>query len=310
MTSGTRKTLWIIGVLVVLGLALPVSNVVVGMPSGTMPTRATPAAGADVPAFDAAAQARRLAELKRSGFPLMDLHIHLKGGLTLEQALAKARESGMRFGIAVNGGLGFPVQDDAGALAFVESMEGQPVFLALQGEGREWVTLFSKETRARFDYVFTDAMTFSDARGRRTRLWMKDEVEVGEPQAFMDTLVGKIVGVLENEPIDVYVNPTFLPEAIAAGYERLWTDERMQRVIDAAVRNGVAIEINARYRIPSERFIRRAKQAGAKFTFGTNNTGPEDLGDWSYCLDMQRRCRLTAADMFVPGRKPRRASRP
>jgi len=217
----------------------------------------------DAPPFDAATQARRLAELRRGGFPLLDLHVHLKGGLTLEQALAKSRESGMRFGIAVNCGVGFPVQDDAGALAFLESMKGQPVLLAMQAEGREWVTTFSPRTRARFDYVFTDAMTFTDARGRRTRLWIADEVEVAEAQAFMEMLVGKIEGVLQ-EPIDVYVNATFQPAVLAADYDRLWTDTRMQRVIDAAVKNGVAIEISARYRIPSERFVLKAKATGVR----------------------------------------------
>ena len=53
----------------------------------------------------------------------------------------------------------------------------------------------------------------------------------------------------------------------------------MEKVIDAAVRNGVAIEINARYRLPSPAFIKLAKSKGAKFSFGTNN-GDRDLGRW------------------------------
>ena len=42
MTSGAKKTLWVLGVLVVLGLALPVSNLVVGPPSGTALTATPP----------------------------------------------------------------------------------------------------------------------------------------------------------------------------------------------------------------------------------------------------------------------------
>jgi cytochrome c peroxidase len=42
MTSGAKKALWVVGVLVVLGLALPVSNLVVGPPQGTVLTRAQP----------------------------------------------------------------------------------------------------------------------------------------------------------------------------------------------------------------------------------------------------------------------------
>ena len=42
MTSGAKKTLWVLGVLVVLGLALPVANLVVGPPSGTALTATPP----------------------------------------------------------------------------------------------------------------------------------------------------------------------------------------------------------------------------------------------------------------------------
>jgi hypothetical protein len=249
-------------------------------------------------------------ELGRANFPVLDLHAHLKGGLTLEQALELSRRTGFFLGLAVNCGKGFPIQSDADALAFVESMKGKPVFVGMQAEGREWVTMFSREARARFDYVFTDAMTWTNPAGKRMRLWVPEETEVGpDEQAFMDLLVSKIVGILEHEPIDVYVNPTFLPAAIAPRYDTLWTEARMKSVIDAAVRNGVAIEINARYKLPSEAFLRLAKAAGAKFTFGTNNAGASDLGDWSYPLEMQKKLGLTWKDMFVPGHQPSRAQR-
>jgi histidinol phosphatase-like PHP family hydrolase len=142
-------------------------------------------------------------------------------------------------------------------------------------------------------------MTFTDHRGRRVRLWMPDEVQVDDKQAFMDMLVEKTVGILDEEPVDIYVNPTFLPACIAEEYDALWTEARMDRVIEAAAKNGVAIEINARFRLPSEAFVRKAKQAGVKFAFGTNNGG-KDLGDLGYSRMIARRCGLTTADMFVP----------
>ena len=263
----------------------------------------------------------RILELGQANFPLVDLHAHLKGGLTLEQALALSRGTGMFLGIAANCGKGFPIQTDAEAAAWVDSMKGQPVFVAMQAEGREWISMFSKETRARFDYVFTDAMTWTNPAGKRMRLWIPEEVEIGpEPlvgpagegareQAFMDLLVSKTVGILETEPIDVYANSTFLPAVIAERYDTLWTEARMAKVIDAAVKSGVAIEIGGRYKIPSERFLRLAKARGAKFTFGTNNAGATDLGDWSYPLAMQKALGLTWKDMFVPGHQPSRAQR-
>ncbi|HUU12486.1 MAG TPA: family 16 glycoside hydrolase [Terriglobia bacterium] len=243
---------------------------------------------------------RELLRMNMGNFPVVDYHTHLKGGLTLEEALAESRRLGIMYGIAVNCGLGFPITNDAGAEEFLASMKGQSVFVAMQGEGREWVKLFSKETIAKFDYAFTDAMTFTDDSGKRMRLWIKEEVgEIPDKDGFMKMYVDRILGVLNNEPIDIYVNPTFLPEVIAADYDRLWTPERMQKVIDAANKNGVAIEINSRYRLPSAAFIKAAKKGGVKFSFGTNN-GERDLGRLEYCVAMAKECGLEWRDVFVP----------
>ena len=250
--------------------------------------------------------ARQLLELAGNNFPVIDFHAHLKGGLTLEDTLEHTRRTGINYGIAVNGGIGFPITDDEGIEQFRRSMEAAPCFIGLQAEGREWPTLFSKEAIARFDYVFTDAMTIYDHRGRRTRLWIKEEVEIPDRQAFMEHLVSSIVTILDNEPIDIYVNPTYLPDTIADQYDTLWTPERMDRVIAAAAKNGVAIEINSRFQIPSAAFLRRAKAAGIKFTLGTNNVD-RDMGRIEYSLQMVRECGLDWKDMWMPrpeGQKP------
>lgn len=262
------------------------------------------AAVAAAPAVDG--YYRQVLKLGVDNFPLVDFHIHLKGGLTLEEALQLSRKNGIMYGIAPNCGVGFSITNDAGIYGFLEQMKGQPIFLGMQAEGREWVKLFTPAAIARFDYVFSDSMTFTDDQGRRTRLWMKNEVQVDDPEKFMNTIVERTVGVLSREPIDIYVNPTFLPEVMAADYDKLWTEARMQKVIEAAARNGVAIEINSRYKLPSAKFIKLAKQAGVKFSFGTNN-GDRDLGRCEYALDMVRECGLTWQDMFMPkpdGRKP------
>ncbi len=245
--------------------------------------------------------ARQLLELSGNNFPLVDLHCHLKGGLTLDEVLAHMRRTGINYGIAINGGIGFPITDDEGIEQFRKSMEGKPCFIALQAEGREWPTLFSKEAIAKFDYVFTDGMTIP-WKGKRTRLWIKEEVEIDDPQAFMEHLVDTIVKILDNEPIDIYVNPTFIPSVIAADYDKLWTPERMDRVIAAAAKRKIAIEINNRYEIPSIEFIKRAKAAGIKFTLGTNNVDP-NLGRMEYGLRVIKECGLSWKDMWMPEQK-------
>lgn len=253
---------------------------------------------------------RQIIELGRHNLPMVDYHVHLKEGLTLEQALAKSHRDGLQYGIAVNCGKFNPVQDDAAARAYVSRMKGQPCFVAMQAEGREWLQMFSRQTVALFDYVFTDSMTWTDNRGRRLRLWIPEELgTIPDTNEFMETFVQRTVGILEHEPVDIYVNPTYLPPVIAQNYDRLWTEERMKKVAEAASKNGVAIELNDRYKIPSAAFVRIAKSAGCKFTFGTNNSSPNDLGRSEYGIHMVQECKLGWQDFFVPGLAPKAVER-
>ena len=240
--------------------------------------------------------------LATANVPVVDYHVHLKEGLTLEQALERSRRTGIQYGIAVNCGKGFPVGDDAGVRRFYERMKGQPTFIAMQAEGREWTQILSREVAGLFDYIFTDSMTWTDNHGRRMRLWKPEEVgTIADPREFMETLVDRAVGIFENEPIDIYVNPTYLPAVIANNYDRLWTEERMRKVIDAARRNEIAIEINNRYKLPSPAFLKMAKEAGCKFSFGTNNSSAADLGRCEYGIRMAKELKLKWRDFFVPG---------
>jgi hypothetical protein len=246
---------------------------------------------------------QRIDSLKKKGFPMVDYHAHLKGGLTMEGLLQHAKNTGLTYGVAANCGIGFPIDNDTAVLEYYNSLEGYPVYKGLQGEGREWVTLVSMENVKKFDYVFTDGMTFTDDAGNRMRLWMANEVKMGDKQVFMDLLVSRITKILTTEPINIYVNPTFLPSVISKEYDALWTNERMDKVIAAAVKSGVAIEINSRYKLPSATFIKRAKAAGAKFTLGINNVGANDLGFAEYGMQMIKECKLVPSDFWQATKK-------
>jgi histidinol phosphatase-like PHP family hydrolase len=144
----------------------------------------------------------------------------------------------------------------------------------------------------------SDALTFPEKDGRRVRLWTQ-EAKIEDKQDFMERYVDFNVRVIATEPIDIFANPTFLPEAIVGEYDTLWTAGRMKRVIDAAVEHEVAIEINALYRIPSLAFLRTAKDAGVKFSFGSNTHG-DGIGKLDYCLEMAKTLGLSSKHMFSP----------
>ena len=200
--------------------------------------------------------------------------------------------------------------DDEEAYAYFDEVEKMPFLRGVQGEGRKWTATFSQEALGVFDYLFTDAMTIIDHKGRNSRIYRPEEVHYDgvTKEGYMDRLVDQTVLILANEPADIFANPTYLPDDMAPDYDEYWTDGRVERILDVLQRHGIALEINARYRIPSFDIIRRAKERGIRFTFGTNNVDA-DFGRLEYCVEAVERCGLTADDMWFPSMSVRR-SRP
>ena len=251
--------------------------------------------------------------LQQEDFPVIDWHVHLKGDLTEEMAHAMSMNYGINYGIGPNaygpkkegeGGTGLVLTSAEEMEAYYESVKDWPFMRPLQGDGRKWSRSFPPELLDKFDYIFTDAMYIFD-RGRLVRLWHPEEVKIDFPvQKYMDLIVDETVRIFENDPADFSANAFYLPEVIAGDFETLWTDERVDRVLKVLKDNDVALEISARYKIPSKRIIQKAKDMGLKFTFGTNNKD-SDFGRLEYCTQMVRECGITADDMWFPSMSTR-----
>ncbi len=245
----------------------------------------------------------------RGDIPLVDYHVH-RDGTTLEKLLEISRRRGVKFGIVEHAGTRenkYPIilSNDQELKSYIASLEGKPVYKGVQAEWLDWMTCFSKEAVAALDYVLTDAMTFRDKDGRKVRLWDSD-FKIGDPQDFMDRYVDFHVEVMASEPIDILANVTYLPPAVAPQYDALWTPRRTRKILDAALKYGVALEINSGYRLPRLAFLRMAKEAGAKFSFGSNIRGPE-VGKKDYWVEAIKALGLTRKDLFTPappGQKP------
>ena len=239
------------------------------------------------------------------GLPRVDLHVHLDDEKNSARRIAPAdaaalsEKMGVRFGVLAEGGCRGDIHDDQSLGAFLKGMEGQPMWRGLQVYGFEWRHCLSKQLLDQLDYIAADALVFPQPAGRPILLWLPD-VKIADPQEFMERYVDYNVRVI-SQSIQVWANPTYLPESLKSKYDELWTPERMDRVIQAVVKNGVAIEINAHFQIPSQAFIRRAKAAGAKFSIGSNRHY-DGIGEIDYCLRTAKACGLTAKDIFVPAR--------
>ena len=251
--------------------------------------------------------------LQQQNFPVIDYHVHLKGGLTKELAHSMSMNYGINYGIAPNageGGVGRMLANDEEVYNYFNEVKDMPFLRGVQGEGRKWTSTFSQKALNTFDYLFTDAMTIIDHKGRLSRIYRPEEVHYDNitKEQYMDHLVDQTIKILTNEPADIYANPTYIPDDMNNDYDKYWTDERVNKVLDVLEKYHIALEINARYKIPSLDIIRKAKERGIKFTFGTNNVD-DNFGKLEYCIEAIEKCNLTTDDIWFPSMSIR-SSRP
>ncbi len=246
----------------------------------------------------------------KQGLPAVDFHAHPADDVPIADQLAIAREHGVKLGILEHAGPAryeYPhmISDDAALQAWIDRLEPWPVYKGIQAEGQEWPSCFSKEMIAKLDYALSDALTLPNKDGSYTKIW-KPGLQVADKQKWMDRYTDFHVEKMAGEPLDIMANVQFLPEALRGEAEVLWTAERMRKIIDAAVKYNVAVEINSRYKLPTEKFLRIAKDAGVKFSFGSNRHG-RDVANIAYCVAMARKLGVGRDQIFTPpppGRKP------
>jgi histidinol phosphatase-like PHP family hydrolase len=236
------------------------------------------------------------------GFPLVDLHAHLDKS-TIDDVVALGLRRHVKFGIVEHAGTKenkYPIvlSNDAELRGYLKMLDGKPVYKGIQAEWTDWMSCFSREALAGLDFVLTDAWTFPGKDGRRMKLWEKD-ADLGDLRTFMDRYVDWHIRIMETEPIDIMANLTWLPAPLAGDYDRLWTETRMRRIIDTAVKRRIALEISASLRLPKAPFLKMAKAAGARFTFGSNGRYP-NMGKLDYAVQVAGELGLTRSNLFIP----------
>jgi len=229
--------------------------------------------------------------------PYSDLHVHLTGQFTIEQAMEISSARGVKFGI-VEHPASWAIKGDADLKAYIEKLRKYPVFIGLQPMMTSWAAGFSPELLKQLDYVLMDPQTIPLGNGDFQRIYLLDTY-VEDTDAFMEKYMEHSLNILKTEPINIFGWPLFLPVCIARDYYTLWTDKRMTDIISAAKARNIAIEINDMAHTPHEKFINMAKEAGLKFTFGSDSRNV-NAGRLSYCKSIAKKCNLKTEDFYVP----------
>ena len=241
-------------------------------------------------------------ECAQRGITIVDWHLHIRGGMTPELAAKRELDSGIRSSAMENHGREWEIFSNEKLRAFADrahaiDVDGHRLPVGIQVNDRDWFRQIDAETRAKFDYILADTMIMGKLPGGRdNRLWMVKEI--ANADAWMEDYMRHNLQILD-EPISILANPTYLPEPLAAEYDRLWTEERMRAIIAKAVAQGIAIEIQAESPYPRPKFLKLAKEMGAKFSFGTNNFDPtpKNLSRW---LEAITWLDLKASDIWTP----------
>lgn len=243
-----------------------------------------------------------------------DLHVHTgmsDGDLSLRRVVELGRELGVRIGIAdhiSSRNLERFVSDERKLRDYLDALDAEPVFRA--GE-LCWCDDFSHglppELAARFDYLLGSNHAFPLPDGSMASPWWEELPPewAGRPRELMEIMVHNMVDLVRTMPIQIVAHSTLTPPALLElepDVHAWWTEEREERFVEAAAESGVAIEISNRYRLPHDRLLRKALQAGARFSLGSDGHREDQIGRLEWAVATARRVGITDADLFVPER--------
>jgi hypothetical protein len=232
-------------------------------------------------------------------FPLTDMHVHRTDKFTINNIMDISKSRKVRFGI-VEHPAPWAIVTDSDLKNYIDNLKQYPVYIGLQPISLGWSKAFSPELLAQVDYILMDPQRVPMENGEILSIWQFDTY-VEDTDKFMERYMAYTMEVLNNEPINIFGWPLFLPVCIARDYYTLWTDERMQQIITAAKKRNIAIEINDMAHTPHEKFINMAREQGLKFTFGSDSRN-QNAGRLCYCKMIAQKCNLKKEDFFMPKR--------
>jgi hypothetical protein len=89
----------------------------------------------------------------RHNLPMVDYHVYLRPGLTLDEALRKSRKDGLQYGITADASR---LRNDGAVDQWLAPLGNRPVFFGLATSDGSWTRNLSRRSANQFDYVIAD----------------------------------------------------------------------------------------------------------------------------------------------------------
>lgn len=240
-----------------------------------------------------------------------DLHAHTTmsdGRLTLERVVEVAGARGVEIGIADHvstRNADMFVADEPEVRRYLDALEGAPVFRSAEFCWCDdlWRTL-PDEVMERFDYRIGSNHGFWLPDGSVGSPWWERLPEAwrGREQELMEIMVLNLCDMVRTMPVQIAAHSTLTPPALLEldDADAWWTEEREDVYVEALAESGVALEISNRYRLPHDRLLRKAREAGVRFSLGSDGHTEAQVARLEWAAETARRVGVTDRELFVP----------
>jgi histidinol phosphatase-like PHP family hydrolase len=241
-----------------------------------------------------------------------DLHVHTTfsdGDLPLEEVVSLAAGRGVQVGIADHVSFRTPdrmISSLEAVQRYLQALEAAPVLVA--GEFCWCDRMYAElppEVLSRFDYRIGSNHGFALPDGTWASPWWKTlpGVWADRPEEVMEIMIHNLCDMVRTMDVQIAAHLTLTPPALLsleADPLAWWTPAREDRIVEALAETGVALEISSRYRLPHDRLLRKAKQAGARFSLGSDAHHRGQVGNLDWAVRAAETAGITDADLFIP----------
>jgi histidinol phosphatase-like PHP family hydrolase len=243
-----------------------------------------------------------------------DLHVHTNmsdGDLSLEEVVAVAAQQGVTVGIAdhvSSRNMRQFISTDERLREYLQALRSAPVFRSAEFCWCDpFAAGFAADLLGHFDYIVGSNHGFALPDGTFASPWWRSlpPAWTGRADEVMEIMVHNLCDMVQVMPVQIAAHSTLLPAALLQLEPDLhawWTEEREDRFIEAAVESGVAIEISNRYRLPHRRLLVKARQAGARFSLGSDGHHLHQVARLEWAVEAARAAGIGDQHLFQPER--------
>ena len=134
------------------------------------------------------------------------------------------------------------------------------------------------------------------------RFW-KDLTPILDAKGFVDDVRVALIKAMESRCLDVLAHVTWLPPSICSRKRELVGAEWITSVIEAASDFGVAIELNGRWRLPSEDWVKRCVHHGVQLSLGSDAHTLQAIGKTGYGVRLLTDLQVPKDLVYLPRKK-------